>query len=129
MASGVERLMEEEKVGMTIFSSLAQGLLTNRYLNGIPADSRAARGSHLTASQITPEKLAQIKALNDVASERGETLARMATAWVLARPSVASVIAGCSSTAQLDDTLTALSSAPFTPAQLARIEEIVGMGN
>ncbi|MDE6178490.1 MAG: aldo/keto reductase, partial [Duncaniella sp.] len=127
--SGVERLMEEENVGMTIFSSLAQGLLTNRYLDGIPADSRAARGSHLTASQITPAKLAQIRALNEVATERGETLARMATAWVLARPAVASVIAGCSSTAQLDDTLSALASAPFTTAQLERIEEIVRMEN
>lgn len=127
--SGVERLMEEENVGMTIFSSLAQGLLTNRYLDGIPADSRAARGAHLTASQITPAKLAQIRALNEVASERGETLARMATAWVLARPAVASVIAGCSSTAQLDDTLSALASAPFTTAQLERIEEIVRMEN
>lgn len=122
VASGIENLLLEEKVGMTVFSTLAQGLLTDRYLNGIPADSRAARGTFLKASQITEDRLSRIRALDKIAKSRGESLAQMATAWVLARPGVASVIAGCSSTAQLDDTLKAVSSAPFTSQELADID-------
>ncbi len=121
--SGVENLLVEENVGMTVFSTLAQGLLTNRYLNGIPEDSRAARGSFLKASQITEEKLLRIRALDSIARSRGESLAQMATAWVLSRPAVASVIAGCSSTRQLDDTLKAVSSAPFTTEELEAIDK------
>lgn len=123
--TGVEALMEREQVGMTIFSPLAQGMLTDRYLHGIPADSRAARGSHLTVAQLTPERLAQIRALAEIAEERGETLAQMAVAWVLRRPAVASVIVGCSSVAQLDANLMALNSAPFTAEELERIERIM----
>lgn len=125
--SGVTDLLNRKQVGITVFSSLAQGLLTNRYLNGIPADSRAARGTFLTTAQITEEKLTAIRLLNDIAAQRGETLAQMATAWVLAQPGVASVIAGCSSTAQLDDTLQAIDAAPFTPAQLADIDRAAGI--
>lgn len=125
--SGVFDLLNERKTGITVFSSLAQGLLSNRYLNGIPEGSRASREGFLKSSQITPEVLARIMALDSIASERGETLAQMATAWVLSQPGVTSVIAGVSATAQLDDTIKAVNAAPFTQEQLARIEKAAAL--
>ena len=110
-------------VGYVGFSPLEQGLLTNRYLNGIPADSRMSQQHFLTSDRLTPEYLSQIKALNALAQERGESLAQMALAWVLSNPKVTSVIIGTSSVSQLEDNLNVLKSQPFTPEQLARIEQ------
>ncbi len=126
-SEGITELVQGNGIGFIAFSTLAEGLLSNRYLNGIPAGSRADRGSHLKASQITPEILDKIKRLNHIASLRGETLARMATAWVLSRPGVTSVIAGCSSIAQLDDTLEAVSAAPFTPEEEYAVNSAIGI--
>lgn len=122
--SGMTSFLEEEGVGFTVFSPLAQGLLTSRYLDGIPADSRIRAGSHLDESALTPELMRRIVRLNEVAAARGESLARMAVAWVLARRDVSSVIVGCSSTEQLDDTLMAVGSMPFTAAELELIDSI-----
>lgn len=105
--------------GFIAFSPLAQGLLTDRYLSGeIPPDSRAAVGKHLSASRITPELLARLRRLNEIAASRGESLAQMALAWVLAHPATTSVIVGASSCEQLAKNLNVLKSEPFTPEQL-----------
>lgn len=115
---------QEQGMGFTAFSPLAQGMLTNKYLGGIPADSRAALGHHLSAAQITPDVLKRLQALNRLAEQRGQTLAQMATAWLLRRPDVTSVIIGPRTTEQLADTLQAIHSAPFTDAEIAEIDQI-----
>lgn len=109
-------------LGFTGFSPLAEGLLTDRYLHGIPAGSRMARREHLTEAMRTPETLARVAALNEIAASRGETLAQMALAWILQHPGVTSVLLGPSSVAQLDENLRSLEAAPFTDGQLAAIE-------
>lgn len=109
---------------MVAFSPLAQGLLTDRYLNGIPADSRAARGTHLTADAITPELVARLNGLNDIAARRGQSLAQMSLAWVLAHKGVTSVIVGASSEQQLAGNLEALGNIDFSDEELARIDSL-----
>ena len=116
---------QDNGVGYTAFSPLQQGLLSNRYLSGIPADSRMARREHLVPEDLSPALLTKIRALNDIAAERGESLATMALAWLLRLPNMASVIVGTSSVAQLQDNLRALHSPAFTPDQLARISAIL----
>ena len=118
-------LAAENGAGYVGFSALEQGLLSNRYLNGIPADSRMARREALTEDRLTPELLAKLRALNTIAEERGETLARMALAWVLANQKVTSVIIGTSSVEQMKDNLQVLECQPFSEEQLARIEAIL----
>lgn len=118
--------LRDEKLGFIAFSPLAQGLLTNRYLNGIPADSRAAKPSgFLHSEEITPELIAKISRLNDVAAKRGQTLAQMSLAWLLARPQVTSVIIGASSVAQLDDSLASLEGSAFDSSVLDEIDSIL----
>lgn len=116
---------EEAGVGYIAFSPLAEGLLTNRYFNGIPADSRAGRNAHLKAESITPELLAKLHALDAVAQRRGQTLAQMALSWILKDQRVSSVIVGASSVAQLQDNLKATRNLAFDPEELARIEAIL----
>ena len=115
-------------VGFTAFSPLQQGLLTDRYLNGIPEDSRAARGAHLTADSITPQLLDKLRRLNDIARQRGQTLAEMSLSWLLRDSRVTSVIVGSSSVAQLTDTLRSVDNTTFTPTQLHDIEAILNKG-
>lgn len=124
---GILTTAGEGGCGFAAFSTLAEGLLTSKYLEGIPAGSRADRGAHLTRRQITPEKLEIVSKLNALAQSRGETLAQMATAWVLAHPEVTTVVAGCSRMSQLDDTLRAVRSAPFSEEELGMINTIVGV--
>ncbi len=121
---GLSDFLLENGIGFVAFSPLAQGLLTGRYLNGIPEDSRAARGSHLKADTITPEILEKLRILSGVAELRGEPMARMAIAWVLSRPAVTSAIVGCSSVTQLDETMKAVDSPPFTPEELRIIDSV-----
>jgi len=116
---GVLSRVADRGVGFVGFSPLAEGLLSNRYLNGIPADSRMARREHLTPERLTPGMLARLMALDAVARERGESLAAMSLAWILQHPGVTSVIMGASRIAQIDDNLKALASPAFTPEQLA----------
>ena len=123
-----EHLLElayENGAGFIAFSPLAQGLLTNRYLNGIPEDSRIARGGFLKSSALTPEVLARIQALNDIALRRGQTLAEMSLAWLLKDKLVTSVIVGASSVEQLDDNLKALQNTSFSEAELKEINEVL----
>jgi L-glyceraldehyde 3-phosphate reductase len=118
--------LQREGVGLIAFSPLAQGLLTDRYLRGVPVDSRAAKNVFLHTGDITPEYLAQVEALNEVAAERGQTLAEMALAWLLKDPRVTSVLIGASSVAQLNDNLKALKNTDFTTHELTLINNILG---
>ena len=111
--AGILDFCAEKGVGFIAFSPLAQGLLTDRYLNGIPSDSRMAKEKFLKSSMLTPELMAKLRHYNDVAASRGETLAEMALAWILHQKGVTSVLVGASSTAQLEKNLRCVSAAPF----------------
>jgi L-glyceraldehyde 3-phosphate reductase len=115
-------VLEEEGVGCIVFSPLAQGMLTDRYLGGIPEDSRAARDTSLSPRMLNEENLAHIRALNDIARERGQTLAQMAIAWTLRDPRVTSSLIGASSVQQLEDSLGAVRNLEFTDDELAAID-------
>ena len=122
---GARQACRNMGMGIIAFSPLAQGLLTDRYLRGIPADSRIARdGRFLHASDLTEEKMAGIRALNDLAAERGQSLAQMALAWILQGGDVCSVLIGASSPAQIRDSAGAVRNLTFTEEELARIDEI-----
>lgn len=121
---GVLKQAKENGAGFIVFSPLAQGLLTDRYLNGIPDDSRIAHGGHLKKEALTEKRLQQIKALNEIALHRGQTLAEMALAWILKDDYVTSVIIGSSSVNQLEKNLKALDSAPFSAEELEEMEGI-----
>ncbi|WP_063729394.1 aldo/keto reductase [Streptomyces sp. RTd22] len=110
--------------GVIAFSPLAQGQLTDRYLNGVPADSRMALGHFLKRDALTEERLALLHALNKIAGERGQTLAQLALAWVLRDPRVVSVLIGASSVAQLEQNIAVLDSPGFSDAELAEIDRL-----
>jgi L-glyceraldehyde 3-phosphate reductase len=115
--------LEEEGIGCIAFSPLAQGMLTDRYLDGIPADSRAGReGTALSPSRLTDEALAKVRALNEIASARGQTLAQLALAWVLRDPRVTSALIGASSVEQLEQNVAALNRLELSPDELDEIE-------
>lgn len=121
---GILKQAKENGTGFIGFSPLAQGLLTDRYLNGIPQDSRIAHGGHLKKEALTETTLRRISALNEVAKRRGQTLAEMALAWILKDDMVTSVIVGVSSTAQLEKNLKAISNTTFSSEELQEIENI-----
>lgn len=122
---GLLQQAKENGAGFICFSPLAQGLLTDRYLNGIPEDSRIAHdGRYLKPEALTESTLRRIKALNGLALRRGQTLAEMALAWLLKDELVSSVIIGASSVAQIEKNLKALQNTTFSPAELAEIESI-----
>ena len=124
--NGLLDAAREEKKGVIVFSPLAQGLLTNRYIDGIPSDSRIrTSGIFLKETNLTEEKLEKIRALNALACERGESLAQMALAWVLRREEVTSVLVGASKPSQILDNLGAMNAAPFTQEELDAIDKIV----
>lgn len=123
--SGVLAQAADEGAGFVAFSPLAQGLLTSRYLGGdIPAGSRASQGRFLKSKDITPELVARLNALNDIAARRGQTLAEMALAWVLKDPRVTSVIVGSSSVAQLADSLHSLENLTFTDEECRECDSL-----
>ena len=122
---GLLDTVEQYGVGCIPFSPLAQGLLTNKYINGIPEGSRATKGVFLKAEQITKDVLDKIKALNVIALERNQTLAQMALAWLLKDKRVTSVLVGASSSAQLLDSIACLNNIQFEKAELDRIEAIL----
>ncbi|HEY8372558.1 MAG TPA: L-glyceraldehyde 3-phosphate reductase [Pseudonocardiaceae bacterium] len=109
-------------VGCIAFSPLAQGLLTDRYLDGIPEGSRASRNSSLRPEHLSPENLARVRALNEIAASRGQTLAQLALSWVLRDERVTSVLIGASSVAQLEQNVAALDGPPLTDAELTEID-------
>src|SRR6059058_2409409 len=114
--------LEAEGVGCIGFSPLAQGMLSDKYLHGIPEGSRASRNTSLSPDLLTDEALAKIRALNDVAARRGQSLAQMALAWTLRDPRVTSTLIGASSVEQLDDSLGALDNLGFSDDELAEID-------
>jgi L-glyceraldehyde 3-phosphate reductase len=114
--------LEEIGAGCIAFSPLAQGLLTDRYLHGIPADSRAATGGALSADSITEDKLARVRALDGVARRRGQTLAQLALVWALRDPRMTSLVIGASSVKQLEDNVGALANTVLSAEELAEIE-------
>lgn len=123
---GLIDVVAREGMGAIVFCPLAQGLLTNRYLAGIPADSRAGHDPRfLKPEDITEAKLAVIRQLDALARERGQSLAQMALQWVLRRPVITSALIGASKVAQIEENVAALAHAPLTDAELARIEQIL----
>ncbi|GFR37993.1 glyceraldehyde 3-phosphate reductase [Insulibacter thermoxylanivorax] len=124
---GLQDVLEEHGVGSIAFSPLAQGLLTNKYLQGIPEDSRASKDSSpfLHPSDITEEKLSKIRRLNEIAKERGQSLAQMALAWVLRGGRVTSALVGVSRVSQIEDNVKALDNLEFSEEELKRIDEIL----
>jgi L-glyceraldehyde 3-phosphate reductase len=114
--------LDEVGAGCIAFSPLAQGLLTNRYLQGIPADSRAATGGALSADSITEDRLARVRALDGVAQRRGQTLAQLALVWALRDPRMTSLVIGASSVKQLEDNVGALANTTLSSEELAEID-------
>jgi L-glyceraldehyde 3-phosphate reductase len=123
---GLTDVLREEGIGCIVFSPLAQGMLTNKYLKGIPKGSRADRPEgFLQKEELTEARLQQIRALNDIATARGQSLAQMAIMWAFRLEEVTSILVGVSSTAQLKDNLGALANASFTSDELEAIEQIL----
>ena len=123
---GLLDVLEKRGIGCIAFSPLAQGLLTNRYLRDIPPDSRAGKPhGYLRPNEITPERRAQIVALDEIASERGQSLAQLAITWVLRDERMTSAIIGASRVSQLEENLAALSAAPLTKDELRRIDAVL----
>ncbi|HTW11461.1 MAG TPA: aldo/keto reductase, partial [Solirubrobacteraceae bacterium] len=114
--------LDEEGIGCIAFSPLAQGLLTDKYLAGVPENSRARIGVHFPDDRLTENNLAKVKALNEIAAQRGQSLAQMAIAWTLRDPRVTSALIGVSSNEQLENNLGALANLDFTPDELAEID-------
>jgi L-glyceraldehyde 3-phosphate reductase len=123
---GLLDVLEKTGMGCIAFSPLAQGLLTEKYLHGIPADSRAGKAhGFLRPAQITEEKLAKVKRLNEFAKRRGQSLAQLALAWVLRHRQMTSVIIGASTVPQIEENVAAVKNLQFTPGELKEIETIV----
>jgi L-glyceraldehyde 3-phosphate reductase len=124
--NGLTDVLEEEGMGCIPFSPLAQGMLTNRYLQEIPADSRAAKPhGFLKRDQVTEERVGKVQRLNAIAQARGQSMAQMAIAWVLRLPVVSSALIGASRVQQIDDVLGALNNLAFSQEELARIDAIL----
>jgi len=123
--NGLLDVLAAEGAGCIAYSPLAQGLLTDRYLNGIPDDSRVRTSVFLNESDITPQRLATIRSLNDVAAGRGQSLAQLALAWALRDERMTSVVIGASSVTQLENSLGALSTMDFSDGELAQIDKIL----
>ncbi|HEX8510357.1 MAG TPA: L-glyceraldehyde 3-phosphate reductase [Propionibacteriaceae bacterium] len=119
---GLLDVLGEEGVGCIAFTALAQGLLTNRYLNGIPQDSRAAQGKSLEQDMLSEENLGRVRALNEIAQSRGQSLAQLALSWVLRDERMTSTLIGASSVAQLEDNVAAVQRLDFSADELAAIE-------
>jgi L-glyceraldehyde 3-phosphate reductase len=119
---GLLEVLDEEGVGCIVFSPLAQGLLTDRYLGGVPEGSRASRPGTLSADQLGEETLAKVRALHQIAGRRGQSLAQLAVAWTLRDPRVTSALLGASSVAQLEDNVAALDNLDFAADELAEID-------
>jgi len=120
---GLLDTLTELGVGCIAFSPLAQGMLTSKYLNGVPADARAAKSGSLSEGMLKPQTLEKVKALNEIAKARGQTLAQMAIAWALRNPAVTTALIGARNVAQLDDSLDAVKNLSFTAEELKKIDQ------
>ena len=124
---GLLDVLEEEGIGCIVFSPLAQGLLTDKYLHGIPEDSRAGKSTgYLRPSHVTEDKVNKVKQLSEVAKERGQTLAQMAVAWTLRQPAITSALIGASKVAQIEDIVGCLDHTSFNKEETVKIEGILG---
>jgi L-glyceraldehyde 3-phosphate reductase len=126
---GLLDVLGREQVGAIVFSPLAQGMLTDRYLGGIPEDSRVKIGEALAQKMLTDENLARARALNEIATRRGQSLAQLAIAWVLRDPRISSALVGASSVAQLEQNVAALANTDFSADELAEIDRYAGDGD
>jgi len=123
---GLLEVLGEEGVGCIVFSPLEQGLLTDKYLDGVPENSRAAKpNTYLGRDQVTEEKISKVRKLNELAAGRDQTLAQMAVAWVLRHPTMTSALIGASRVQQIEDAVAALDNLEFSGAELTAIEEIL----
>ncbi len=123
---GLLAILEKRGIGCIVFSPLAQGLLTNRYLSGIPGDSRAARPqAYLGAGDVKPEVVDKVRRLNELAKDRGQSMAQMAIAWVLRQTAVTSALVGASSPRQIEDTVRSLDRLDFSTSELQSIDSIL----
>jgi L-glyceraldehyde 3-phosphate reductase len=122
---GLTDVLDEEQIGCIVFSPLSQGLLTNKYLKGIPGDSRAAKGGFLKKEAVTPELVRKLDKLNELAAERGQSLAQMAISWVLHNKTVTSAVIGASRLSQIVDCVQAAENTNFTADELSRIDTIL----
>jgi L-glyceraldehyde 3-phosphate reductase len=125
--NGLTDVLKQEGIGAIVFSPLAQGMLTNKYLNGIPADSRAAQSDkiYFSPKDVTEDQVTKVRALNEIAQARGQSLAQMALAWVLNNSAVTSAIIGASRPAQIEDSVQALNNLQFADSELKAIEVIL----
>jgi L-glyceraldehyde 3-phosphate reductase len=121
-------VLDREGVGCIVFSPLAQGLLTNRYLDGVPEDSRVRRGNYFSEDMLTEDNLARVRKLNEIAQGRGQSLAQMAIAWVLRDPRITSALLGASSVRQLEQNVAALDRLDFEPGELEEIDRYAAEG-
>jgi len=117
-------VLDREGVGTIVFSPLAQGLLTNRYLDGVPEDSRLRRGNYMSEEMVSDENLARVRKLNEIAQRRGQSLAQMSIAWVLRDPRITSALLGASSVSQLEQNVAALDRLDFDPGELEEINQV-----
>ncbi|HEX9091696.1 MAG TPA: aldo/keto reductase, partial [Anaerolineales bacterium] len=123
---GLLEVLAEEGLGCIVFSPLEQGILTNRYLKGIPQDSRAGKpDTFLSREDITSDSLSKVRQLNEIAQKRGQSMAQMALAWVLRQPAVTSALVGASRVAQIEDSVATLEKLDFSEGELSSIEEIL----
>lgn len=119
-------VLDEQGIGCIVFSPLAQGMLTSRYLEGVPADSRAARSqAYLSREDVKPEIVVRVRKLDEIARQRGQTMAQMALAWVLRQPAVTSALVGASKPQQIEDSIGALDHLEFSTAELEEIDSIL----
>ena len=124
---GLFDVLQDEGIGCIPFSPLAQGLLTDKYLDGIPEDSRAAKATgFLGRGDVTESVVEQVRRLRDLARERGQSVAQLALAWVLRQPAVTSVLIGTSRVGQIEDAVTMLDNASFSAEELEAIDRILG---
>jgi L-glyceraldehyde 3-phosphate reductase len=124
--AGLLDVLDEEGIGCIVFSPLYQGLLTNRYLQGIPADSRAGKpDTYLNREDVSEGKVAKVRQMNEIAQQRGQSMAQMALAWVLRQPAVTSALIGASKVSQVEDSVAALNNLDFSADELSEIEVVL----
>lgn len=125
--NGLLDVLQDEGIGCIVFSPLEQGMLSNRYLKGIPNDSRAGKpDTYLSREDITEDKLSKVRRLNEIAQKREQSMAQMALAWVLRQPAVTSALVGASRVAQIEDSVAALNKLDFSAEELGEIDRIMG---
>lgn len=125
-ADGLDTFCKENGVGLAVFSPLYQGLLTDKYLNGVPKDSRAGKGQTRIGNELTEKRIAVLRGLNDIAAKRGQKLSQMALSWVLNNEAVSTVLIGASRPEQIRENVACIEKVEFSPEEIAEIEKVLG---